>query len=353
MRRFFQELSKSPVALVSFWILAGLYFLMVFADFLAPYEHTRLFREHVYCPPNLVWYSDSLGFGPQVQRHALTDPVRWRYARVRGEFSPLVWFPEVPEYRLWGLIPLRHKLFGSAGEPVFLMGADSLGRDIFSRILIGSRISLTVGLVASLISLVIALVLGGLAGYHGGWLDSVMMRLCEFLILLPGLYLLLFLRSLVSRDMDPGQSYVLITLVLSLLGWPGTARMIRGLVHSIKTEDFVLEARLSGMPSLVILRRLIIPQMSGLLIVSFTLGIPGFILSETVLSYLGLGIADPAVSWGSMISRDLTSPTVLRDHFWLFWPGILLIVASVAFTFLGEWLRDWLDPWHTLDRSRS
>ncbi len=351
MKRFWDNLRKSPLAMGSLLVLVVLYLLMLFAEFLAPYDHNRLFREHVYSPPNLIWHSSKLGFGPQVQRHALVEPLTFRYSRVRGEQYPIVWFPKVEPYRIWGLIPVDRKLFGSEAEPVFLMGADGLGRDVFSRILAGSRISLSVGFFASFISLFFALSLGGLAGYHGGFIDGLVMRISEFLILIPGLYLLLFLRSLISRDLDPGQSYVLITLVLSLLGWPGTARMIRGLVHSIKHEDFVLDARLSGMPVFVILWKLIIPQMSSLLIVSFTLGIPGFILSETVLSYLGLGIADPAVSWGSMISRDLTSLRVLQQHPWLFWPGLFLIVTSLAFTFLGEWLRDWLDPWHTLSRS--
>ncbi len=351
MKLFWSSLRRSPVAFLSFLILAFLYFLLISADFLAPYEANQLFSKHVFLPPNLSWSSEKLGFGPQVQKQALSDPLTWNYVRVRGTQELLVWFPEVPEYRLWGVIPMRHKLFGSSGsEPIFLMGGDGLGRDIFSRILLGSRISLTVGFFASFISLGIALTLGGLAGYFGGILDSLMMRLSEFLILIPGLYLILFLRSVISRDLDSGQSYILITLVLSFVGWPGTARMIRGMVHSIKAEEFVLEAKLSGVPVLAILWKLIIPQMSSLLIVSFALGVPGFILSETVLSYLGLGIADPSVSWGSMISRDLTTLSNLQRHPWILWPGFFLIVTSIAFTFLGEWLRDWLDPWHTLGR---
>jgi peptide/nickel transport system permease protein len=350
MTHFWKSLKQSPIAFSSFVILVIIYVLMLFAEFLAPYEHTRLFRDHVLHPPNLIWSSEKLGFGPQVQRFGLVDPLEWKYSRIRGEQYPLIFFPKVEPYQILGLITVDRKLFGSVGEPVFLFGTDSLGRDIFSRILIGSRISLSVGFIASFISLFIALTLGGLAGYRGGFFDGLIMRLSEFLILIPGLYLLLFLRSLISRDLDPGQSYVLITLVLSFLGWPGTARMIRGLVHSIKNEEFVLDAQLSGMPSFLILWKLIIPQMSSLLIVSFALGIPGFILSETILSYLGLGIADPAVSWGSMISRDLTSLKALQNHLWLFWPGFFLIIVSLAFTFLGEWLRDYLDPWHTLSR---
>lgn len=351
MKRFWTALRASPPAFISFIVLAVFYFLMLSADFLAPYQANQLFEKQVFLPANLSWYSQKLGFGPQVQKQALRDPLTWKYVLIKDTQEPIVWFPEVPEYRLWGVIPLRNKLFGTAGEePVFLMGGDGLGRDIFSRILLGSRISLTVGFLASFISLAIALTLGGLAGYFGGWIDSVVMRFSEFLILIPGLYLILFLRSIISRDLDPGQSYILITLVLSFVGWPGTARMIRGMVHSIKAEEFVLEAKLSGVPVFAILWKLIIPQMSSILIVSFALGVPGFILSETVLSYLGLGIADPSVSWGSMISRDFTTIGNLQRHPWILWPGFFLVAASIAFTFLGEWLRDWLDPYHSLGR---
>ena len=227
---------------------------------------------------------------------------------------------------------------------MFLLGTDNLGRDIFSRLLYGSRISLTIGFVAVAVSLFIALFLGGLAGYFGGLWDWMVMRLAEFIILIPGLYLILFLRSILSTNLNSGQSYAIITLILSAVGWPGTARMIRGMVHAIKRNDFVANAELESMPARAILFRHIIPQMASILIISVTLGIPGFILGETALSYLGLGIVDPAVSWGSMISRDATTITNLVQFPWLFTPGLFLIIIALAFNFLGELLRDVADP---------
>lgn len=350
MKRLLFFVTNRPVALVSLTVLLVLYLGMVFAEFLAPYDPNRLFAEYSNHPPNLGWYSPQAGFGPQVQKTEMVDSLKRTYARVKGASTALVWFPEDREAKLWGVIPLGHRLFGTAygtnpnAAPVFLLGTDSLGRDVFSRILAGSRISLTIGFVGVAVSLFLALLLGGLAGYYGGIWDWIIMRLCEFIILIPGLYLILFLRSILGDKLDSGQSYALITVILSFVGWPGTARMVRGMVHAVKRQDFVANAQLEGQGSLDILFGHIIPQMSSILIVSVTLGIPGFILGETVLSYLGLGITDPAVSWGSLINRDAMSVTSLVEFPWLFAPGVFLILTALSFNFLGELLRDLFDP---------
>ncbi|MBR1721368.1 MAG: dipeptide/oligopeptide/nickel ABC transporter permease/ATP-binding protein, partial [Treponema sp.] len=219
---------------------------------------------------------------------------------------------------------------------------------LFSRMVYGSRISLTIGFVASAISLVLAILLGGIAGYYGGKTDWAIMRFSEFFMLIPGLYLILFLRSLLNSKMDSGTSYMIITVILSLVGWPGTARTLRGMVHSIKREEFVLDAGLEGIPSTVIIFVHIIPQITSLLIVSTTLAIPGFIMSETTLSYLGLGIADPAVSWGSLINRDISTLSNLKNFPWLLTPVWLLLAVTLAFNFLGDALRDYFDPYHVI-----
>lgn len=349
--RLWKRLLRRPIALVSMAVLAVLYLGMVFCEFLAPYGPNHLFEGRSDVPPNLSWYSKELGFGPQVQTLALLDPVKRDYVRVKGEYTRVKLFVSGDEAKLWGFIPTVH-LFGTdygrdaegKAQPVFLMGTDNLGRDVLSRLLYGSRISLTIGFVGVFVSLLLALVFGGLAGYFGGAWDWIVMRLCEFIILVPSLYLILFLRSILSDHMDTGQSYMLITVILSFVGWPGTARMIRGMVHALKRQDFVANAQLESMPSLTILFRHVVPQMSSILILSVTLGVPGFILGETALSYLGLGIVDPAVSWGSMINRDGTSVSNLIQFPWLFTPGILLVVVSLSFNFIGEWLRDLADP---------
>jgi len=360
MKRFLKAATRRPVAFGSLIVLVLLYLMMALAEPLSPYRPGTTFRNHGYHPPNLVFYSEELGFGPQVQRRVLMDEVKVQYARIRGEYYRVKLFARGPGYRLWGLIPSTIHLFGveapyeaegpgwiegGQGYPVFLLGADHLGRDLFSRILHGARISLTIGFIGISISLTLAILLGGLAGYYGGWVDWTIMRMAELFILIPGLYMILFLRSVLSREMDPGQSFIIITIILSLVGWPGSARLVRGMVHSIKREDFITAAELAGIPSVVIIFRQIIPQMASILIVSITLGIPGFILGETVLSYLGLGIIDPAVSWGSLLNRDITKLTNLRRYPWLLYPGLFLLLTTLSFNFLGDLLRDLMDPY--------
>ena len=361
MKRFLHGLARRPVAFVSVVVLAVLYFLMIFCEFLSPYTPQDIFRDSGYHPPNLSFYSDELGFGPQIQKMTIIDRVGFRYARIRGEHLPVGFFVRGPAYSLWGLFKTDIHLFGISapyeeggrswseggkGYPVFLFGADHLGRDLFSRVLYGSRISLTIGFIGTFISLFIAIVLGGLAGYYGGRIDWLIMRFAEFFILIPGLYLILFLRSILSRDLDSGQSFILITVILSFVSWPGTARVVRGMVHAIKQEDFIAEARLQGIPSLIIIFRQIIPQMSSILIVTVTLSIPGFILGETALSYLGLGIVDPAVSWGVLINNQIATWSNLTNYPWFLIPAFFLLFTTLGYSFLGDLFRDILDPYY-------
>ena len=344
MKKFFNYAKTRPVAIISLFLLALLYLMMLFAEFFAPYSPNTSFADKSYHPPNVRIYQGK----PQAQEWRITNSVTWRYARLRDHYSALKFFGKGEPYLLWGIIPAQRHLFTTApGEyPVFLMGADNLGRDLFSRIVYGSRVSLTIGFVATAISLVLAGLAGGLAGFFGGLTDWSIMRTSEFLMLIPTLYLILFLRSLLASNMDPGQSYMMITIILSLVGWPGSARTIRGMVHAIKREEFVLNAKLEMIPSVVIIFRHILPQIASLLIVSVALSIPGFIMTETVLSYLGLGITDPAVSWGSLIKRDLSTIANLRAFPWLLSPVWFLLGVTLGFNFVGDALRDFFDPYH-------
>ncbi len=352
MKRFFDYLKTRPLAFASVIFLSILYFVMIFAEFFAPYPASLSFENNTFHPANIQLTAR----GIKVREHRVIDRSIWKYARVKDEqcVHRHVWFAKGSEYKLFGVFPCRRHLFGSSSEyPAYLLGADNLGRDLFSRIVYGSRISLTIGFVATAASLFLAVLLGGIAGYAGGGTDWSIMRLAEFFMLIPGLYFILFLRSLLNARMDSGASYMIITLILALVGWPGSARTIRGLVHSIKREEFVLDADIEGVPVPVIIFRHIIPQTASLLIVSTALSVPGFIMSETTLSYLGLGISDPAVSWGSLINRDISTLSNLRNYPWLLIPVLALLAVTLGFNFLGDALRDFFDPYNAVFSKRT
>lgn len=350
MKQLFKYITGRPVALASLIVIAMIYIVMIFAEFFAPYSATASFSEDTFHPANIELTSKGL----KVREFRVLESTTWHYAKVKDLRHNLKFFVHGHKYKVLGIIPCDLHLFGTEPDsngnqyPVFLIGADNLGRDLFSRIVYGSRISLTIGFIASAVSLVLAIIFGGLAGFYGGSTDWFVMRFSEFFMLIPSLYLILFLRSLLNTNMDSGTSYMVITVILSLVGWPGSARTLRGMIHSIKREEFIQNAVLEGTPSLVIIFKYIIPQIASLLIVSTTLSIPGFIMSETTLSYLGLGINDPAVSWGSLINRDISTLNNLKNFPWLLTPVWILLAVTLAFNFLGDSLRDFYDPFHSV-----
>lgn len=355
MKGFIKYLKGRPVALASLVVIAVLYFVMIFADFFATYPATMTHAENSFHPANI----QMTGHGLVAREYKIIDQTTLKYAKVKGKEYPVRFFVKGEKYKVLGLIPCSIHLMGTKPDkngktyPLYLWGADNLGRDLYSRIVYGSRISLTIGFIASAISLVLAVLLGGLAGFYGGKTDWTIMRLAEFFMLIPSLYFILFLRSLLNTKMDSGTSYMLITLILSLVGWPGSARTLRGMIHSLKREEFILNARNEGIPSPVIIFSQIIPQMASLLIVSTTLSVPGFIMSETTLSYLGLGIADPAVSWGSLINRDISTLSNLKKFPWLLNPVWMLLTVTLAFNFVGDAMRDFFDPYHVVFKKHS
>ena len=351
MKKFFEYLLTRPLAFVSVIFLLLVYFVMIFAEFIAPYPASMTFENNTYHPANIELTLS----GIKVREHRVLDKSTWKYAKVKDSeyIHDLSFFVKGSSYKILGIISCDIHLYGTKSDdgtvyPAYLLGSDNLGRDLFSRIVYGSRISLTIGFVATAISLFLAVLFGGLSGYFGGITDWSIMRFAEFFMLIPSLYFILFLRSLLNTKMDSGTSYMVITLILALVGWPSSARTIRGMVHAIKREEFVINASLEGIPTFVIIFKYIIPQVTSLLIVSTALSVPGFIMSETTLSYLGLGINDPAVSWGSLINRDISTLSNLKNFPWLLYPVLMLLLVTLAFNFLGDALRDFYDPYNAV-----
>jgi peptide/nickel transport system permease protein len=347
-RVFWNQFKKSPIAMVGGALLIVLYTLALFAPFAAPYPQEEMDRERFYHPPAKIHWVDAQGrfhLWPFVHPTRLDNPGRFTYLEDRTGVVPLKLFAKGARYQLLGFIPSDRHLF--AVDPparIYLLGTDGLGRDIFSRILFGGQISLTVGLVGIAISFTIGLLLGGISGYFGGWVDNTIMRMTELLLSIPGLYLLIALRGIFPADLPSQHVYLAIVVILAFIGWAGLARIIRGMVLSIRRQEYVAAAEALGMSRLRIIGRHILPNTMSFVIVAATITVPGYILGEVVLSFIGLGVQEPAASWGNMLSQA-RSIRVLQSFPWmLFSPGAAIFITVLAFNFFGDGLRDALDP---------
>jgi peptide/nickel transport system permease protein len=264
---------------------------------------------------------------------------------------PIYLFAKGDEYKLWSLIPGNIHLWGIQTEegkilPVFLFGSDSIGHDVFSRILFGGRISLTVGLIGIFLAFILGLVLGGIAGFFGGIVDEIIMRVIDVLISLPTIPLWMSLAAALPQNWPQLRMYFYVTIILSILGWTTLARTVRGKMLSLREEDYVMSARLDGESDASIISRYMLPGFASYIIVSLTLSIPGMILGETALSFLGIGLRAPTISWGVML-QDAQNLQVVAQLPWLLWPCAFVILAVLMFNFLGDGLRDAADPYVT------
>ncbi len=365
---WWQKLKKNPLARFGALLLLLFYLAVIVADFVAPYDpYVSQPNGSLLPPTEIYWRNQQTGelIGPHVYptTQGPTDlETGERELRVDWQNpSPIRLFvrdsaynlfqislplpPSFQEVELFGGIPLDLHLFGTLGEGKWnLLGTDEQGRDQFSRLVHGGRISLSIGLVGIAISFPLGLLVGGISGYFGGWLDAFLMRLVEVLMTIPSLYLLVALAAVLPPGLTSAQRFLLIVFITSFISWSGLARVIRGQVLSIKEREFVQASRAMGAKPLYIIVRHVLPQTATYVIISATLAVPSFIVAESVLSLIGLGIQQPDPSWGNLLSVA-TNASILVLQPWLIWPPALLIILTVlAFNLLGDGLRDALDP---------
>ncbi len=346
---------RHRLAVASLFLLAVLYTIAAGAEFFAPHAPGWRDLTHAYCPPQLPRWSWRDGLHTPALRLQV-DPVTFRrhYEVDPDRVIPLGFFVKGAPYRLWGLVPLERRFFGakpppspdgSAGAPSFyFLGADKYGRDIFSRSVHGARVSLSIGLVAIAVTFVLGVTIGGVSGYLGGATDTVIQRVIEVAGALPQIPLWLAFGAVVPADWSPLATYGAITLVLSLLGWTGLARVVRGKILALREEDYATAARLLGASHARILFRHLLPGFTSHIIVVLTMSVPAMILGETSLSFLGLGLRAPVVSWGVLL-QDCLNIELTAQHPWLLMPVVLVVLTVLCFNFLGDGLRDAADPY--------
>jgi len=346
-RRFRQH----RLGLVSGIFLFLTYLMLPFAGFIAPYTAKERNANHLYAPPQSISFMhDGNYIGPHVFPTLATadlENFRWTYEQDKSRPVKLEFFCDGGEYRIFGLLKSTRHLFCAPDDAtIFLFGSDRLGRDVFSRILYGAQLSLTVGLIGITVSLLLGIGFGSIAGYIGGKTDWSIQRLIEILRSLPELPLWLALSAAVPSHWGPVAVFFMISIILGMLDWPGLARAVRAKFLSLREEEFVRAAEMMGAkPSRVIVRHML-PNFSSHLIASAMLSIPAMILGETALSFLGLGLRAPAVSWGVMLN-DAQNLAAIEIYPWTAIPMIPIILVVLAFNFLGDGLRDSLDPYQS------
>ncbi len=345
---------RHKLAMTGLVVTLLIYLMAIFADFVAPVPPHETNARYTYAPPQgihlfLRGEDGGLSFAPHVLGYKVElDPVALRRTFVIDETKiiPIGLFVKGAPHKVLGLFPTDRHLIGAItpGDPFFLIGADRLGRDVFSRTVHGARISMSLGLVGVTLSLVIGTLLGGISGYLGGMVDATVQRVIEVIRSIPTIPLWMGLAASVPLTWHPLAVYFAITIILSLVGWTTIARIVRGKFLSLRSEDFVTAAELDGASRMRIIRVHMLPAMTSYIIAATTLAIPIMILSETALSFIGLGLQPPLISWGVLL-KEAQNIRSLATAPWLFAPGVAVVIAVLSLSFLGDGLRDAADPY--------
>jgi peptide/nickel transport system permease protein len=348
-RMMWWKFRRHRIALASLWILVAFYVVVLFAEVFAPYELQTRNTEYIYSSPQSIHlFHDGRLVGPFVYGLKYTlnmENLHREYDEDRAQVYPIRFFCQGDAYKLWGAVPARfHVICPAEGGTLFLLGTDRLGRDMLSRIIYGTRISLTVGLIGITISFTLGLVIGGIAGYYGGMADLAIQRVIEIIRSFPSLPLWLALSAALPVTWSPILVFFGITLILGLIEWTGLARAVRSKLLSLREEDFCTAAILMGAKPSRIIGRHLLPSFMSHLIASATLSIPSMILGETALSFLGLGLRPPVTSWGVLLN-EAQNINVVAEYPWLMLPVVPVIIVVLAFNFMGDGLRDAADPY--------
>ncbi|MGE0200269.1 MAG: ABC transporter permease [Candidatus Melainabacteria bacterium] len=350
LEQLWRRLRHDPVALASVGVLVLLYATILFAGFLAPYSAHWNDRALANASPTPVYMVDSRTGGLTapyvlpVTKSFNPATFAYEYAPDLSQPSPVQFLVKGEPYTILGFIPGDVHLFGTTGgTPINLLGTDINGRDIFSRMLFGGQVSLTIGFLGLLIAFPMGMIYGGLSGYLGGWIDNAMMRLAEIIMSIPTLYLLIGLAAIIPPNLSSSSRFAMVVVILALIGWAPLSRVIRGMVLSIKSQEFVEASRSIGLKTLPIIIRHVLPQTASYVLVAITLSVPGYILAESGLSFLGLGIQQPDASWGNMLKEAQDINNLLNRPLMMS-PGFLIFLAVLAFNVLGDAVRDILDP---------
>lgn len=339
-REILNGLMKDKFAKIALFVLTIIYLALIFANFIAPYSKDYSNRSLAYAPPSQIFTIDENG--------KFSKPYTYNYKRSFDEENFNIYqLDRSQKYYLKffskGQDNKFHLVTVDNGGHLFFLGTDINGRDVFSRILFGGRISMTIGFLALFILFPIGMLYGGISGYFGGKVDTVMMRIAEGIMSIPSFYLLIILASILPAGMTSIQRFILIVIILAFIGWAGFARVIRGMVLSLKQQEYVQAAKSIGASDFRIIMKHILPQTTSFIIVAITLSIPSYILSESGLSFLGLGIQQPDASWGNMLKEaQIFSNIIYRP--WLLTPGFLIFIAVLSFNLVGDTIRDILDP---------
>lgn len=341
---------KHRLALIGTTILAGFVFIAAFAEFLAPYSAVGRTPEYLYGRPQTLHFIDAEGqFHLRPFTYALAarmDPKTFLLETIEDPTTPwpVKFFVSGDKYKFWGLVETDLHLFGVEEGHLHLLGTDQLGRDILSRLFYATRTSLTIGVVGLFISFFLGLIIGGVSGFFGGWVDDAIQRFIEFIRSIPTLPLWMSLAAALPKEWSPEQVYFTITILLGMLGWTHLARRVRGKLLSLREEDFIVAARIAGSTDTRIIARHMLPSFLSYIIVDLSISFPYMILAETSLSFIGLGLRAPVVSWGVLL-QDAQNVAAIALYPWLFTPVAFVIVSVMAFSFVGDGMRDAADPY--------